>query len=200
MDSQRFRNQTHPVFTPITNEDTLRKAAERLEVPNKHTMPIDDPRYPGYASIMGDGRLITEYKPHCADNVVTSEHGNSFRIWLQHNADGIIQVSRKRQAERTGAQFYSANTVIPAKQYQKCDQFECTITRTGAQDSLGLERVEGVPNLFGTFSEPNQSGPSARVQLNTIYEGGRNSIRGREYVPLGLKSFDPRKSKYGASG
>ena len=200
MDSQRFRKQTYPTFTPIINEATLQKAAERIDVPDKHTQPVDDPRYPGYASVMGDGRLITDYKSHCANNVVSSEYGNSLRGWFQNNADAIIQVSRKRQAERAGAHFYSANTVVSPKQYQKCDQFECVISRTDIKSSVGIERKEGVPSLFGTFSEQTQGGPTGKTTMTTVYEGGRNSIRGREYISLGMRSADPRKSNYGSTG
>jgi hypothetical protein len=197
MDSRQFRRKTYPNFSPIINEDTLRKAAERIEVPSKITAPVDDPRYPGYASMMQDGRIVTDYSSHCAQNVAPSKYGNSLRGWLQHNADALIQVSRKRQSERAGAQYYMANTVIEPNQYQQCDEFECKMIRSSIRDSVGIQRVEGVPHLFGTFSVSNQTAPPPRTPLTTNFEGGRNTPRGREFVPLGLS---PRESRYGSSG
>lgn len=200
MDSQRFRKPTYPTFSPIINQDALDRAARKLEVPNKTTEPIDDIRFPGYAAPMEDGRLVTDYSSHCAKNVVPSEYGNSMRGWLQHNGDAVIQVSRNRQAERAGAQYYMANTVIGPKQLQKCDEYECSFSQSRDRHTLGLERHEPVPELFGTFGSARQLPPGDRCRLTTNFEGGRNSPRGREYVPLGTKSFNPRNSQYGSSG
>jgi hypothetical protein len=164
------------------------------------TEPMEDVRYPGFVSRMEDGRLATDYKPHCANNVVSSEYGNSFRSWLQHHADGFIQVSRHRQAERTGAYYHRANTDIPSKQIQQCDEFDCTFTATGMKDSIGLERNEGVPELFGTFATPNADAPASRIFLTDKFEGGRNTSHGRKFMPLGNKAMNPRDSGYGATG
>ena len=200
MDSQRFRKETSPNFKPSNNPGIIKRAVDKMGAESKATYPIDDPRYPKYASMMEDGRLVTDYKSHCANNSGPSKYGNSVRSFLQHNADAIVQVSRKRQADRAGAQFYMANTTIQPTQYQKCDEYECEFSVTGAQDSLGLERSEGCPSLFGTFSDAHMMAPSPRIPLTTVFEGGRNTPRGREYVPLGLKGFSPRDSKYGSSG
>jgi hypothetical protein len=195
MDSQQFVRPTKPSFMPIINEHALRIAAEKIEAPEKQIVPVEDIRYPGYASQMSDARLITDYKTHCANNVAPPKYGNSIRNWSQNNADALIQVSRHRQAERTGAYFYKADTTVNPKQIQRCNEFECTFSVSGFKDGLGLMRDEPVPSLFGTFAKPNQSAPTKRVFLTDVYEGGRNSVRGRKFIPLGNQSFDPRKSE-----
>ena len=194
MDSQHFVRPTNPSFMPIINEGALRMAAERIEAPEKKIVPLEDIRYPGYASPMSDGRLVTDYKSHCANNVAPPEYGNSIRSWLQHHADALIQTSRHRQAERAGAYFYNAETTIPPKQGQRCNEFECTFSVSGYKNGVGLMRDERVPSLFGTFAKPNQNAPTKRVFLTDVYEGGRNSVRGRQFVPLGTKAIDPRKA------
>jgi hypothetical protein len=194
MDAQQFVRPTNPSFMPIINEHALRMAAERIEAPEKKIVPLEDIRYPGYASPMSDGRLVTDYKSHCANNVAPPEYGNSIRSWLQHHADALIQTSRHRQAERAGAYFYGADTTVPPKQGQRCNEFECTFSVSGYKNGVGLMRDEQVPSLFGTFAKPNQNAPTKRVFLTDIYEGGRNSVRGRQFVPLGNKGIDPRKA------
>lgn len=162
------------------------------------TGPIENIRYPRYASIMEDGRLVTDYKSHCANNSGPSKLGNSIRGFLQHNADALIQVSRKRQADRVGAQYYMADTVIPPKLFQTCDEYDCEVRN--AQNGIGLARSEPVPALFGTFSEPTRHAPHSHTPLTVKFEGGRNTPHGREFMSLGTQSFNTRGSPYGASG
>jgi len=193
MDYQQFVRPTKPSFMPIINQRALSMAAQKIEAPEKRIVPVEDIRYPGYASKMSDARIVTDYKSHCANNVAPPKYGNSIRSWSQHHADALIQTSRHRQADRAGAYFYSANTTVPPKQIQRCDEFECTFSVPGFKDGLGLMRDENVPSLFGTFAKPNQAAPSKRVFLTDIYEGGRNSPRGRTFSPLGNQPLDPRK-------
>lgn len=200
MDSQQFVRPTNPSFMPIINEHALKMASEKIEAPEKRIVPVEDVRYPGYASQMSDARIVTDYKSHCANNVAPPKYGNSIRQWSQHNADALIQTSRHRQADRAGAYFYNADTTVPPKQLQKCDEFECTFSAPGYKEGLGLFRNEAVPSLFGTFAKPNQVPPTKRIFLTEVYEGGRNSVRGRQFIPLGNQSFDPRKSGYGSTG
>jgi len=196
MDSQRFRKPSYPRFSPIINDEELNESMKKANVSDKRTESIDDIRFPGYAAPMEDGRLVTDYTSHCAKNVVPSKYGNSMRGWLQQNGDAVIQVSRHRQAERAGSQYYMANTVIPPKHIQQCNEYECTFIKNKEQKSLGLERNEPVPYLFGTFGEPIRHSQADNCDLTTSFEGGRNTPRGREFAPLGLKSFNPRNSKY----
>ena len=178
---------------------TVEKTVKKMEAPLKQTAPTEDPRYPRYASIMNDGRLVTDYKSHCANNSGPSKFGNSVRSFLQHNADAMIQVSRKRQADRAGAQYYMADTVVPPKMVQKCDEYDCSVSWK-TKDGIGLTRSEGVPALFGTFSDPRRMAPSPVIPLTSVFEGGRNTPHGREFSPLGTQSFNRRASPYGASG
>jgi len=187
---------TYPDFRPRVNNDVLRMAQAQSTGLDKHIVPVEDVRYPGFASHMEDGRLVTDYKSHCANNVVPSEYGNSFRSWLQHHADGFIQVSRHRQAERAGAYFYGAHTEMPPKQIQRCDEFECTFSRSGVKSSIGLIRDETVPELFGTFAAPMNDAPMKRIFLTDNYQGGRNTPHGRNFEPLGVKSVNPRASGF----
>ena len=171
-----------------------------MTAPSKNTVPSDDMRYPGYAAIMGDGRLVTDYTTHCAKNVASSEQGNSLRHWLQNNTATFIEISRRRQADRAGAQYYMADTVLGQKYYQKCDEYDCSFSATGERRNIGLGRREPVPELFGTFSQPRQISPGHRISLTDDFKGGRNTPHGREFKPLGNQSFNPRNSQYGSSG
>ena len=185
---------------PFVNEEALSTMGRKVELPDNRIVPSEDIRYPGYASVMQDGRLVTDYRSQCEYNVAPSKYGNSLRSWLQHNGDAMIQTSRHRQAERAGAYYYGAKTKVPPKQIQMCDAFECTFSRTGIKGSLGLERNEPNPSLFGTFARESRVAPSKRIFLTDVPEGGRNTPHGRHFVPLGTQSFNPRKSEYGSSG
>lgn len=200
MDSQRFVKPTYPDFSQKLDWDMLKEAEKRVGVPDKRTAPVEDIRYPGYASVMTDSRLVTDYKSKCEYNVVPSQYGNSFRSWLQHHADGFIQVSRHRQAERAGSYYFNAVNAPPPKQLQRCDEFDCTFSRTDLNDGLGLERREVVPELFGTFAAPTGEAPMKRVFLTDKFEGGRNTAHGRKFRPLGTDPANPTAAGYGTSG
>lgn len=194
MDSERFIKPSYPDLRKPVNMDNLDKAQKRME---QRTIPVDDNRYPGYASVMHDARFVTDYKPKCKSNVSPSE-GNPFRQWLQHHGDGIIQVSRHRQAEQNGAYYYNAKTQVVPKQIQTCNEFECRFEMVDTRDGLGLNREERVPQLFGTFAPVSQDQPMKRTPLTEVFEGGRNTPHGRSFRPLGLGSFNPRDSEYGS--
>jgi len=187
METGQFRDPSLPTFKPVNIKNGVEMSVKNVEIPSKSAETVPDPRYPKYASVMEDGRLVTDYKSHCANNSSQSEHGNSMRAWFQHNADALIQVSRKRQADRAGAQFYKAATVPDAKQIQQCNEYECKFLKNKDVDSIGLERIEGVPSLFGTFSEPSKAAPNYPYLLTREFEGGRNTPRGRTFTPLDNK-------------
>jgi len=191
MDAQQFQKRTMPSFRPVVNENVTQKAAMAAEVPAKGTEPIADQRYPQYAAVMNDGRLVTDYKSHCSINVVPSKYGNSLRAWYQHNADALVQVSRKRQADRAGAQYLMAATVPGPRQIQQCDPYDCSFMKSSNPETIGLERIEGVPSLFGTFSDTRYIKPASSSKLTSTYEGGRNTPRGRQFTPLGNNSVFP---------
>uniref|UniRef100_A0A6C0API6 Uncharacterized protein n=1 Tax=viral metagenome TaxID=1070528 RepID=A0A6C0API6_9ZZZZ len=200
MDTQRFIKPTYPDFRPKANSDILQNAERRVMVPDKRTIPVEDMRYPGYDSIMADARLVTDYKSQCEYNVVPSQYGNSFRSWLQHHADGFIQVSRHRQAQHAGSYYYGATHPLPPKQFQRCDEFDCTFSTTDLKDGIGLQRREEVPALFGTFAAQNTEAPMKRIFLTDKFEGGRNTPHGRKYRGLGNSPSNPRAAGYGSSG
>jgi len=81
--------------------------------------------------------------------------------------------------EQTGASLpYNSVVNMPAKRYVKCDTMQCYAKR-GIEKGLGTERIESVPELFGTFS-PTYATSYAPSQPTTTrkYEGGRNTPRG----------------------
>jgi hypothetical protein len=194
MDSQQFRTPTYPDFRPIKRAHFEALTQDR----SVDTGPVPDNRYPDYASVMDDARIVTDYRPHCAANIVSPDQGNSLRSWYQHNGDALVQVSRKRQGERAGAQYARASTVPPPRQIQLCSPFECKMSRNPNRNAIGLERQETVPELFGTFnSDGGQQRPIEREFLTHSPEGGRNTPRGREFTPLDNRSLNYR---YGVSG
>jgi len=190
MDSQRFFKPTYPDFRPNLNERVTEVAVNSIEASARGTEQVPDNRYPKYASVMMDARVFTDYKPHCAANVAPSKYGNTIRSWMQHNADGIVQVSRNRQALRTGAHYARARTMPIGKQVQVCDAYECNFFKHNDPMAIGLERAEPVPTLFGTFSAPSEMMPPSGEILTKDYEGGRNTPRGRKFQAMGLnKAF-----------
>jgi hypothetical protein len=191
MDSQRFRKQTYPSYTATVFNLVAEKSVKHAEAEIKTTVPIADQRYPQYAAIMEDGRLVTDYKSHCAANIAPSKYGNSIRAWFQNNADALIQVSRKRQADRAGAQYSKAPTVPSARQLQQCTAYECAFLKNTQLETIGLERVEGVPPLFGTFSDTRHFMPKSSSYFTSEYEGGRNTTRGQVFRPLGTAPVFP---------
>lgn len=191
MDSKQFRKQTSPNYAPNVSNSVTETAAKRAEGEQKNTLPIADQRYPHYAAKMEDARLITDYKSRCAANTAPSQYGNSMRAWFQNHADALVQVSRKRQADRVGAQYSRAPTVPPARQLQQCTPYECAFLKNKEINSIGLERVEGVPPLFGTFSEARYAMPKSGSYLTSEYEGGRNTPRGQNFKPLGTSPVFP---------
>jgi hypothetical protein len=95
------------------------------------------------------------------------------------HADAIISKSRQRQADSVGAGMaFAAVTNIPAETLVKCDTVQCGYY-PGEPLGIGVERQETTPELFGTFapSYPSQGKPS-KPMGTTVYEGGRNTVRG----------------------
>ena len=60
----------------------------------------------------------------------------------------------------------------------------------GDKNGLGIERMDKAPELFGTFSYQGYArAPRAKTELTTRFEGGRNSMRGQTFRPLGNGSI-----------
>jgi hypothetical protein len=167
-------------FAPVTAPDyrttnVLRqKAVEQMPM-----IPAEDVRYPWYPAMMQDSRYVTDYRNHCSANIPVGSQ-NKTREWMINNATNIIDVSRKRVAERSGyADIYK---VARMKEEARvvCDPYQCQrIQNNNSGWSFGDGRPSTVPELFGTYVvEPNlhqQLGKRPRDILTTTYEGGRNT-------------------------
>ncbi len=186
MDSRFFRKTTDPNFYENTPGNwSVRGTAYKTVVSERNTFPTPDPRFPGYAGMMEDGRLITDYRPQCNKNVpVGSQY--AVKEWMQKNTPSIIDVSRTRQATMTGAIYQFDTTVVPPP----VGTVQCTPTDCGYAEAspygIGIERVDPAPEIFGTFTFPNRSAvPPSRTELTKTFEAGRNTPRGREFQSLG---------------
>ena len=178
MDTEGYRTPQEPWFFPTTNPRAVEHQAREKATPKKSATPTQDIRYAGWAAPMNDGRLVTDYRSKCEVNVPAGEQFAT-RSFLQHNASDIIQTSRRRQAEQAGANLpFNSKNIMPAKRYVKCDSMQC-YTKDGNPRGLGTERMELVPELFGTFS-PTYTSDTAPSQpmITRVYEGGRNTPRG----------------------
>lgn len=188
MDSSFFRVTTNPDYYTGLSPYQAAKTAEKTAVSPRITVPSPDSRFPGWAAPMEDGRLITDYRPHCNENIPA---GSQFPVkeWIQQNTDAIIATSRLRQTQMAGAQYGLDKTVVPPPvAVVKCEPTECAMFPTDAVNGIGTERVyDKAPELFGTFEFPRERAPRPHVGLNQRFEGGRNSPRGRSFVPMGNK-------------
>ena len=197
MDSQFFRVPTQPNYYFGISPYEAQRTAYKTAVSQKNTFPSPDSRFPGYAAPMEDGRLVTDYRPHCNENVPA---GVQFPVkeWITKNADEIIDLSRKRQAIMAGAQYGDDPSVVaPPESIVKCDKVECVVFPTQATNGIGTERVyDKAPELFGTFDLPRQRPPPAHVELNKVFENGRNSPRGRIFTPMGNKPVGQTEHLY----
>ncbi len=156
--------------------------------------PAPDSRYPAYAALMSDARLVTDYRSKCEKNVPVG-HQFATHQFMVHNADSMIDESRRRQAIWNGALFGLAATQPPPAVVQRCTADSCTFEQSTDIFGLGIERgSEPLPALFGTFevdpSMTERAKDVRRVALTTRYEGGRNSVRGKD-GPAGKSSAPP---------
>jgi hypothetical protein len=177
MDAKLFRLPTKPNFyaaVQAANPFSLDQQAKRSEFPGV------DSRFPGYAAQMSDGRLVTDYMNHCSKNVPTGQQFAT-KAWMTKNASHLIQISRDRFAERTGA-IYSVDrtTVPPPAVVVKCEANTCYRIPRNDPGAIGTERADSAaPDLFGTW-EPTivPAPPVPKTPLTAVYEGGRNTPRG----------------------
>lgn len=178
MDDAGYRLPQSPWFFSSPSKQQVEQQARAAAVPKQSSLPTQDIRYAGWAAPMEDGRLVTDYRSQCEANIPT---GMQFatKSFLQTHAEEIIQTTRRRQVEYTGASLpYNSVVTMPAKRYVKCDAMQCYV-KEGFEKGLGTERIESVPELFGTFSPSYESSASPSQPLLTRkYEGGRNTPRG----------------------
>lgn len=197
MDSQFFRVATHPNYYHGLSSYQAERIANKTIVSTRNTQPSMDSRFPGWAAPMADGRLVTDYRPHCNENIPA---GSQFatKEWIQNNTDDVIALSRARYAQATGAMYAFDNTVeAPPESLVKCDKVECVFMPSGKEDGIGVERVyDRAPTLFGTYQVPKMRAPAPHVELNQKFEGGRNSWRGRHFDPMGNKPLGDTTKLY----
>ena len=146
-----------------------------------------DNRYPAYAALMSDGRLVTDYRSKCEKNIPVGKQFATHQFMVT-NAEALIQESRKRQAIWNGAVFGLSATQPEPAVIQRCSADSCSFRETNDKFGLGIERQsEGVPVLFGTFEVDATVAELTRdrrnVALTTRFEGGRNSMRGVKSPP-----------------
>lgn len=173
MDAKLFRLPTNPNYYPAGNPFDISAKGRFTQAPSPN------PRFPGYAAQMSDGRLVTDYQPECSKNVPT---GRQFatKEWMVKNATEIIRVGRERYAQQTGANYEQAETVPPPAVLVECTTADCSRRTTGAPGGIGVERIgSAAPPLFGTWeSNMPVAAPRPVARRTTVYEGGRNTIRG----------------------
>lgn len=197
MDSQFFRIATQPNYYHGLSSYQAEKVANRTTVSTRNTQPSMDSRFPGWAAPMEDGRLVTDYRPHCNQNIPAGKQFAT-KEWIQTNSDDLIAISRTRYAQATGAIYAYDNTVeAPPESLVKCDKVSCEFMPSGKYNGIGTERVyDRAPELFGTYTVPKMKAPKPHIALNPRFEGGRNSWRGREFDPMGNKPLGETTKLY----
>jgi hypothetical protein len=198
MDSQFFRVASQPNYYHGLSSYEAERVANKTTVSKRNTEPSRDARFPGWAAPMADGRLVTDYRPHCDQNIPAGKQFAT-KEWIVSHTDDIIEVSRMRQAKITGAIYGDDPTVVPPPEsLVKCDKTTCEIIPSSSPNGIGTERVyDKAPDLFGTFSYMRARAPGApHVGLNKKFEGGRNSWRGREFQDMGNKPLGETTKLY----
>ena len=176
MDSKLFRITTEPNFyrSIQTNPPSVQTNTRN------NMLPAPDSRFPGWAGPMSDARLVTDYNPHCSNNIPVGKQYPT-TLWMQRNASEIIEYSRHANSIATGSIFpFDNGTVPPPESTVSCTRSGCSRMGTGLDGGIGVERREGVPELFGTFSTSPSAPKSMKEHTKgtTNYEAGRNSLRG----------------------
>jgi len=166
---------------PVVGSEYLEARRASLP-PAKDIYPARDSRYPAYAAALEDGRLVTDYRPQCSKNVRTGQQFHT-KLWLIHHAEEMMDESRRRQVEWSGASLAMANTVPPPAAVVHSTPFSSEVNPTHLYDGIGVERANAVaPELFGTYVyEPTvaeMQNNRKNIGVTQFYEGGRNSKRG----------------------
>lgn len=184
-----FRYASEPnyyKYEPSTM-DLIRQANKQQIGGAKGTEPARDNRYPAFAAPMADGRLATDYRTHCYENIRVGLQYDT-KQFMVHNAERIMDISRRRQQEWSGGSLPILDLAPPPENIGIPTPDTIEMIDTNAVGGLGLVRAnEAAPPLFGTFLYA----PTVAEEMNNIskirgtvnYEGGRNSPRGRVARP-----------------
>ena len=199
MSSTEFNKTTQPNYYPSPAMGTEYSNIRSAVVPPKFTHPIPDARYPAYAGMAEDARFGTDYRPHCTQNMPAGTQFTT-KQWMIRHATDIMDISRRRQSEWTGASLPMANTVPPPANIVHSTPFDNEVQPSGAPFGIGIERSDAkAPGLFGTFVIPPTHGEIAmnrkNIALTAKYEGGRNSPRGVQAPPRTAATV-PRVANY----
>lgn len=197
MDSQFFRVATQPNYYHGLSRYEAERVANKTTVSTRNTQPSMDSRFPGWAAPMEDGRLVTDYRPHCNQNIPAGKQFAT-KEWITTNTDDVIAISRQRYAQATGAIYaFDMNVEAPPESLVKCDKTTCEFMPSGKYNGIGTERVyDKAPELFGTYQVTKVKAPAPHVGLNPRFEGGRNSWRGRHFDPMGNKPLGQTTKLY----
>lgn len=180
MDSQGFRLPQGPRLYMSPRPREIIKSVNIEVTPEMKTLPTEDNRYPAFAGPMSDARLITDYRSHCQTRTPYGSQG-AVKAWMVHNAEDIMNLSRKRQVEYTG-HMYGVIDFQPTPQISQT----CTVNGSTMEkiDPLGWGIVcetGPLPEMFGTFQySPNAEQIAANkshTRLTQKYEFGRNTAR-----------------------
>lgn len=199
MDSKLFVLPTEPDYYTYRQKPGVGKEAAFADVfpeGQYYVGPAPDARFPGWAAPLEDSRLVTDWRPHCNRNIPAGKQFATHQ-WMQRNADDIINLSRKRQSQAAGANRGFDNTIVPpAENIVQCDPYQCGYYQTQEKNGIGTERREPVPDLFGTFNTDVTQVTQPLPPITRDFEGGRNSLRGRGFSPLGTGPVGSINTKY----
>lgn len=179
MDAQGFRLKDKNSFFNPAKWDTIEEAKIEVKA-SGYTLPADDSRYPAFAAPMSDARTFTDYRSHCQTRVPAA-YTQPVKQWMIHNGESLIELNRKRAANNTGATLPMAATAPPAETLVFCDPFGCEMQATGEKFGQGIETVNDLPDMPGTFMYRPDPEVVAANRKNTLYnlvnENGRNTSR-----------------------
>ena len=181
--SQPFNNDTSPnLYDSPPYGAAYRAGTNAVRTSGKDLFSARDSRYPAYSAAIDDGRMVTDYRPQCSKNV---RAGYQFETkkWMIANAEQIMDETRKRQIEWSGASLPMASTVPPPAGIVKSNAFYSELQPTYAYQGLGTVRADSkAPDLFGTFwyapTMHEKQANRKNIATTTMHEGGRNSVRG----------------------
>ena len=182
-DQNSFNNDTSPhLFNDIPLGAAYRAGNTAVSQSVKDLYSARDNRYPAYNAATQDARLVTDYRPQCSKNVRPGYQYNT-KLWMIRNAEKIMDETRKRQMEWSGAGLPMANTVPPPAGVVHSTPFYSELEPTNLVNGVGVVRADSKsPDLFGTFyydaSMQERQSNRKNIGLTKMYEGGRNTPRG----------------------
>lgn len=182
--TNEFTRDTYPnLFTHPSFGTNYHSGREASLAATKDIYPVRDTRYPARAAALEDARLVTDYRPQCSKNVRTGQQFYT-KKWMINHGTSLMEESRKRQVEWTGAALPMSNTVPPPAAIVHSTPFYSEVNPTHLMNGIGVERANSAaPELFGAFSySPTVSEMQANrknINMTVRQEGGRNSMRGK---------------------